>query len=75
MLLQADFYFEDPEDQKRPDEIREGDGLDDMVQDARQLSTIIRRMPRWRGRQQREAPNGSTERFVGASGADITQGR
>ena len=38
MLLQADFYFEDPEDQKRPDEIREGDGLDDMVQDARQLS-------------------------------------
>ncbi len=41
-LLQGDFYLKDAEDQKRLDKIREGDGLDDLVQDARQLSALIR---------------------------------
>ena len=42
MLAQADFYLVDPDDQKRIDEIREGDDLPDMISDGRQLVLLIR---------------------------------
>jgi hypothetical protein len=42
MLAQAAFYFKSADDQKRIAEIREGDGLPDMIADARGLVLMIR---------------------------------
>lgn len=42
MLAQAAFYLKSPDDQKRVSEIREGDGLPDMIADCRGLVLMIR---------------------------------